>query len=257
LLKNCLQQEPVKLKEINMNVIITGVSKGLGLKTTEIFLKNGYTVFGISRSKSKELDELLFQYPEKLKWLQYDLIDSKSIREVIFKKWIGLETPIHGLVNNAAIAYDDIITNLNLESLEKMYYINVFTPMILSKFVIRQMLLHKIKGSILHISSISVHTGYKGLSMYASTKGALEAFSKNSAREWGEIGIRSNCLVAGFMETEMSSTLSDNQKNRIYQRTSLKKPVEVNSVAETILFLLSNKSNSITGQNIHVDNGTI
>jgi len=108
-----------------------------------------------------------------------------------------------------------------------------------------------------HISSIGVHTGYKGLSMYASTKGALEAFSKNTAREWGEKGIRSNCLVAGFMETEMSSTLSDDQKNRIYQRTSMKQPVDVNSVAETIRFLLSEEAKSITGQDIHVDNGTI
>ena len=112
------------------------------------------------------------------------------------------------------------------------------------------MLLHNIKGSIVHISSISVHTGYKGLSMYASTKGALEAFSKNTAREWGGKGIRSNCLVAGFMETEMSSTLSDNQKNRIYQRTSMKQPVDVDSVTKTITFLLSDESISITGQNI-------
>jgi len=85
----------------------------------------------------------------------------------------------------------------------------------------------------------------------------LEAFSKNTSREWGEKGIRSNCLVAGFMETEMSSTLSDNQKNRIYQRTSMKQPVDVISVAETIRFLLSDEAKSITGQNIHVDNGTI
>ena len=113
------------------------------------------------------------------------------------------------------------------------------------------------RGSIIHISSISVHTGYKGLAMYASTKGALEAFSKNTAREWGEKGVRSNCLVAGFMETEMSATLSDDQKNRIYRRTSMKKPVDVYSVAQTIFFLLSDKANSITGQNIHVDNGTI
>ena len=93
--------------------------------------------------------------------------------------------------------------------------------------------------------------------MYASSKGALEAFSKNTAREWGEIGVRSNCLVAGFMETEMSATLSDSQKNRIYQRTSMKKAVSVESVAETIYFLLSNKSKSVTGQNVFVDNGTI
>ncbi len=240
-----------------MNILITGVSKGLGLKTAETLLKNAYTVYGISRSKTKELEELLLQYPDNFKWLKYDLSESEKIRQVIFKDWIGLKTPIHGLVNNAATAYDDIITNLNMDALEEMYRVNVFAPMMLTKFAIRQMLLHNSKGSIVHISSISVHTGYKGLSMYASTKGALEAFSKNTAREWGEIGIRSNCLVAGFMETEMSSSLSDDQKNRIYKRTSMKKPVDATSVAETIRFLLSNEAASITGQNIHVDNGTI
>jgi 3-oxoacyl-[acyl-carrier protein] reductase len=229
-----------------MNVLITGISKGLGLKTAELLLGKGWKVYGISRSKTDKLDALLSQYKDTFTWLEYDLGNIESIR-----------TPIHGLVNNAAMAYDDIVTNINSESLEKMYRVNVFSPMMLTKFSIRQMLLHNIKGSIVHLSSISVHTGYKGLSMYASTKGALEAFSKNTAREWGEKGLRSNCLVAGFMETEMSSSLSDNQKNRIYQRTSMKQAVDINSVAETIRFLLSEKAQSITGQNIYVDNGTI
>jgi len=240
-----------------MNVIITGVSKGLGLSIAKNLLKNGWTVYGISRSLTNELSELMLLYPSQLKHLQYDLVNSMKIREIIFKNWIGVNTTIHGLVNNAAKAYDDIITNINIPSLEMMYQVNVFSSIILSKYVIRNMLLHKVKGCIIHISSISVHTGYKGLSMYASTKGAIEAFSKNTAREWGEIGIRSNCIVAGFMETEMSSSLSENQKNRIYQRTSLKKAVDVNSVANTVRFLLSNDANSITGQNIFVDNGTI
>lgn len=93
--------------------------------------------------------------------------------------------------------------------------------------------------------------------MYASTKAALEAFSKTVAREWGERNIRSNALVAGFMETDMSGTLTEEQKNRIYNRTSLKKPTSVESVAATVLFLLTDDSSSITGQNIFVDNGTI
>jgi 3-oxoacyl-[acyl-carrier protein] reductase len=93
--------------------------------------------------------------------------------------------------------------------------------------------------------------------MYASTKGALEAFSKNTAREWGEAGIRSNCVVAGFMDTNMSGTLNDSQKERIYKRTSLKKETDINSVVDTIKFLISDISNSITGQNIFVDCGTI
>jgi len=240
-----------------MNILITGVSKGLGLATTETLLKQGCNVYGVSRSSTKELEKLINEYPSNLSWFSYDLSDAENVRQKLFKEWIGFKTPLHAYINNAALAYDDIVTNLNLESLEKMYRVNVFTPMMITKFAIRQMLLHHIKGSIVHLSSISVHTGYKGLAMYASSKGALEAFSKNTAREWGELGIRSNCLVAGFMETEMSSTLSDDQRNRIYKRTSLKKATSVSSVAETITFLVSEKAASITAQNIHVDSGTI
>jgi 3-oxoacyl-[acyl-carrier protein] reductase len=127
----------------------------------------------------------------------------------------------------------------------------------LAKYVIRQMLLHNIKGSIVHISSISVHTGYKGLAMYASTKGALEAFSKNTAREWGSKGIRSNCIVAGFMKTSMSASLSEEQMRKIFKRTALGEQTDKKSVAETVAFLLSDDSASITGQNIFVDSGTI
>jgi 3-oxoacyl-[acyl-carrier protein] reductase len=240
-----------------MNILITGISKGLGLETAKSILEKGHSVYGINRSLTPELIDLQNRYPETLKFKQFDLVESENVHKQIFKEWIGFENPIHGFVNNAAIAYDDIITNLNLDPLTSMFKVNVFSPFILTKYVIRQMLFHKIKGSILHISSISVHTGYKGLAMYASTKGALEAFSKNTAREWGGIGIRSNSLVAGFMETEMSSTLSNDKKNRIYNRTSLKKPVNLNSVVDTIYFLLSDNACSITGQNIHVDNGTI
>ena len=160
-------------------------------------------------------------------------------------------------MNNAAVAYDDIVTNLNLDRLKAMYEVNVFTPMMITKYAIRNMLLHKTKGCIIHISSISVHTGYKGLAMYASSKGALEAFSKDTAREWGVMGIRSNCVVPGFMATAMSSSLTEEQRDKIYARTSLKAATSINSVAETVAFLVSDKACSITGQNIHVDNGTI
>ena len=138
-----------------------------------------------------------------------------------------------------------------------MYQVNVFTPMMLTKVAIRNFLLHNKKGSIVHISSVSAHTGYKGLAMYASTKGALEAFSKGTAREWGRLGIRSNCIVPGFMETEMSSTLNDNQKERIAKRTSLGELTDLDSVSNTVVHLLSSGSKSITGQNIFVDSGTI
>ena len=240
-----------------MNVLLTGVSKGLGLATAAKLLSMDHSVYGISRSKTDGLTSLVQQYPNTLHLIEYDLADVDNIRQALIKDWIGFDTPIHGLVNNAALAYDDIITNLDVDALEKMYRVNVFSPMVLTKFAIRHMLLHKVGGSIVHLSSVSAHTGYKGLAMYASTKGALEAFSKNTAREWGSKEIRSNCLVAGFMETEMSSSLSEEQTSRIYNRTSMKKAVDIDSVASTIAFLLSDEAGSITGQNVHVDNGTI
>jgi 3-oxoacyl-[acyl-carrier protein] reductase len=240
-----------------MNILITGVSQGLGLETLSIALEAGHSVYGISRSKSQDLEALENKYTDHFFWKSVDLMMEENIQKVIFKSFIGTKTPIHGIVNNAAIAYDDLVTNLSSKSLENMYRINVFNPMIIVKYGIRNMLLHRISGSIVHLSSISAHTGYKGLAMYASTKGALEAFSKNVAREWGGMKIRSNCLVAGFMETAMSSTLSTEQKERIYTRTSMKQATSQNSVAKTILFLLGNDASSITGQNIFVDSGTI
>jgi 3-oxoacyl-[acyl-carrier protein] reductase len=239
-----------------MKILITGISKGLGLVTTSKLLKKGHDVYGLSRSKTKEVEVLENQYPKSLTWIPFDLKDTHNLKSKI-KQEVLKNVSLDGFVNNAAYAYDDIITNVNFQDLNRMFTINVINPIMLTKLILRNFLLHRTKGSIVHISSISAHTGYKGLAMYASTKGAIEAFSKNCSREWGGIGIRSNCIVAGFMETEMSSQLTQHQKKRIYKRTSTKNAVSIDSVSSTIMFLLSEKSESITGQNIFVDNGTI
>lgn len=240
-----------------MNILVTGASRGLGLEITKILLSEGHNVYAVSRNSSAELSEFSYKYAKQLKFFNYDLEDVEGIRDRLFKLFITNALQLDGFVNNAAYAYDDLITNINTIQLEVLFRVNVLSPMNIVKYVIRNMLFNKTKGSIVHISSISAHTGYKGLAMYAASKGALEAFSKNTAREWGAIGIRSNVVVPGFMETDMSSSLSDDEKNRIYKRTALKSETFISSVAETVCFLLSDKSSSITGQNIFVDSGTI
>lgn len=240
-----------------MNILVTGCSRGVGLEICKILLQEGNNVYGAARSHTEEFKLLEAVYPDNLFFRSIDLSAPDNIRDEVFKKFITNSVKLDGFVNNAAIAYDDIITNLNLGKLQEMYKVNVFSPMMITKYAIRNMILHHTKGSIVHISSISAHTGYKGLAMYASSKGALESFSKGTAREWGELGIRSNVVVPGFMETAMSDSLTADQKDRIYKRTSLKSPTSVASVAKTVAFLLSEKACSITGQNIHVDNGTI
>ena len=241
-------------------IIVTGNSRGVGLMIVKELLHIGHRVIGLSRTLTTETKLLIEEFgEEKYIHINYDLSNVSGIKDLYRNKLRPLtkNSGIFGFVNNAAIAYDDIITNLNYEDLEKMYTINVFSPMMLTKYVLRDMLLNKSKGSIVHISSISAHTGYKGLAMYASTKGAIESFSKNTSREWGALGIRSNVVCPGFMDTEMSSTLSIDQKNRIFNRNSMKMPVDVIAVAKSVIFLLSNDANGITGEVLHVDNGTI
>ena len=240
-----------------MNILVTGCSRGVGLEICRVLLREGSTVYGVARSYTDEFKALEKEYGGKLFFKSIDLADSEGARKSVFREFVTNDIVLDGYVNNAAIAYDDIVTNLNLKRLKEMYEVNVFTPMVLTKYAIRNMLLHKTKGSIVHISSISVHTGYKGLAMYASSKGALEAFSKDTAREWGVMGIRSNCVVPGFMATAMSASLTEEQRSKIYARTSLKAATSIESVAEMVAFLLSDKACSITAQSILVDNGTI
>ncbi|NEU32311.1 SDR family oxidoreductase [bacterium LRH843] len=238
-------------------IIVTGDSRGVGHEIAKSLLEHTtFGVIGLSRTTSDHINELVSIYNDRYRHINFDLSNPDSIKDLYLSslKKIG---PIYGLVNNSAYAYDDLATNAKHDELENMFTINVISPILLTKYVIRDMLLHQMKGSIVHISSVCAHTGYKGLSMYASTKGALEAFSKGISREWGGVGIRSNCIAPGFMDTAMSSSLDTKQKTRIYNRTSLRKSTDLKSVADTAIFLLSEKSSSITGAVLHVDSGTI
>ena len=242
---------------MSRNILITGVSRGLGLAITRAVLAEGWTVFGLSRHPTPELQSLEQESAGRLRFLSLDLGSADSIGEAVFEQFLPPGTVLHGVVHNAAVAYDDLVTNLDATRLRAMYEVNVFAPMVLTKFAIRRMLVEGTRGSIVHVSSVSAHTGYKGLAMYASTKGALEAFSLNSAREWGERGIRFNCVAAGFMETAMSAKLGPDQRAAIARRTGLKLLTEPASVAAAIVFLLGDGSSSITGEVIRVDSGVL
>jgi 3-oxoacyl-[acyl-carrier protein] reductase len=238
-----------------MKILVTGTSKGLGLDVTTQLLSEGFNVVGVSR-RDDSPNVLELKKHMNYKHVAYNFKWPDDITR-FFKHVLKELGPFDGFINNAAFAYDDIITNCNLDMLQMMYNINVFSPIILTKYLIRDSLLTKTNLSIVHISSISTRTGYKGLSMYASTKGALEAFSLNTAREWGSRGVRSNVVSPGFMATDMSSSLSREQRDKIFKRNSKREELKTSEVAKTVKFLVSTDSSGITGQIINVDNGTI
>ena len=167
------------------NILLTGCSRGVGLETTKILINKGYNVYGVSRKLTDEYKELLTAYPKQVFFKSYDLVNVVDIQKDLFKNFISNSTPLHGFINNAALAYDDIITNLNIDKLNMMYKVNVFSPLNITKYAIRNMIYNRINGSIIHISSISVHTGYKGLAMYASSKGCFGRFFKKYSTRMG------------------------------------------------------------------------
>lgn len=240
-----------------MNILLTGATRGLGRVIAESLLRRGDHLWIIARDPDKVANAWPAEWQSHTHWIEADLTDVAALKGALAGALDSNSVSLDGLVNNAATAYDDLVTNLALPELEASFRVNVFAPMELTRFVIRNMLLHRKGGSLVHVSSICSRTGYKGLAMYGATKGAMEAFSRGVAREWGSKGIRSNCVLPGFMETDMSSRLSVEQREKIYHRTSLRRPTSLDSVASTVCFLLSDASGSITGQDIIVDSGTL
>jgi len=239
------------------SVVVTGDSRGLGAHVVETLLEEeAYAVVGISQSRSEQTRRFEESHPDRYDHVEFDLSAPEAIAE-LYEEELKPRGPIYGLVNNAAMAYDDLVTNATVEDLGLLFDVNVLSPIMLSKYVLRDMVLNRTEGSLVHVSSVSTATGYKGLSMYGATKGAMESLSLGIAREWGERGIRSNCVAPGFMETDMTATLGAEQKDRIYQRTSLGRPTKQASVAESIAFLLSPSASSMTGEVVRIDAGTV
>jgi 3-oxoacyl-[acyl-carrier protein] reductase len=237
----------------NYSVVITGGNKGLGAEiSTSILTGTSWDVISISRTPTT-LDPL----SKNPRYKEY-LYDFSNLTDLdIFCKEIFYTHNVIGLVNNAAIAYDEIVTNASANEINHMLTVNCIAPTIMTKWMIRSSMIHKGDKSIVNIGSVSAHTGYKGLSMYGGSKGYLSSFSTAIAREWGTKGVRINTIAAGFMDTDMSAKLSQDQKKRIANRTSKKSMLDISEVAQTTLFLLKSESSAITGTTIHVDNGTL
>lgn len=238
-------------------IFITGISKGLGLKLTEHYLKEGYSVVGISRTQTDELSRLMEQYPDSLLWQSFDLSDTANIEHRLNHILSLTERKIDIFIDNAAILYKELIHRIKEEEMIKMVTINTIVPIILTKMMINNFLQYKTKGIIVHISSICAHRSFNGLSMIGATKAALEVFSQDTAYEYGRFGIRSNTVVLGLMNIGMKSTVNVQLTNDLKSISALKQLIDTESVVNMIDYLTSDKSYCITGENIHINAGIL
>jgi len=239
---------------MNDLIFVTGGNKGLGLAICIKLINDGYSVVTCARETTIEIEELIALHPEKFFFEVFDLSNTSDIKTLIanITKKHGR---LYGLVNNAAVGHDGVLATMHESEISQLMKVNVEAPILLAKYASRSMLINQ-RGRIVNISSIIAETGFNGLSVYAATKSALKGFTKSLARELGKANICVNCVAPGYMKTNMTGALQGEKLDSIVRRSSMKKLVVPEEVADTVAFLLSDSASSITGTTVTVDAGS-
>jgi len=234
-------------------VVVTGATRGLGLAIACQCLADGYKVVAVGRTKTVQLDALLEQYGERIAFERYDFSDTAGIH-LFAVEIVKRHGRPWGLVNNAAVGTDGVLATLHEKDIAELITINIEAPVLLTKYLLRPMLLNRC-GRIVNISSIIASTGFNGLSVYGATKAALAGFTKSLAREVGKAKITVNTVAPGFMETDMTAKLQDEKLASIRRRSPSGQLASVEDAAHAVSYLLSDKAERVTGATITVDAG--
>ncbi len=239
------------------NILVTGASRGIGLAIATTLAAGGYRVLAIARSESEELRSAIAAgsaHGGALSFRAFDLTDIAAIAGLVgsLRNEFG---PVYGLVNNAGIGTSGMLTLMRDEQIETLARLNMIAPIILTKYVLRSMLIER-AGRIVNIASIvGGSTGYSGLSAYAATKASLIGFTRSLAREVGQLGITVNAVAPGFVDTQMTRDLTADQREQVVRRSALRRLPGADDIAGSVEFLLSERARNITGITLTVDAG--
>jgi 3-oxoacyl-[acyl-carrier protein] reductase len=239
------------------NVIVTGGSRGLGLGIARRLSGAGYRVIAVARKQNSELtaamQEAELANPGSFHFVPFDLGEIGSISDLVqrLRKDFGA---IYGLVNNAGISFDGVLALMPTSEIEQLLRVNTLSPIVLTKYVVRLMMADG-GGRIVNLASITAFTGYSGLSVYGATKASIIGFSRSLAREVGRMGVNVNSVAPGFVDTDMTHSLKDEQRQQIERRSALKRLADIDDVANAVEFLLGDKAKNITGTVLTVDAG--
>ena len=268
--------------------VVSGGSRGLGLAIVEHLLGRGDRVATFSRSGSAELDALAAAHPDQLLTARLDAADSDALRGFVADVATRFGRIDH-CIANAAIAHEGVLAMMRDDEIDAMLAVNVRGGIIFVRECVRQMLAAgggdgsaataepasppaagslgeeaaepgrqpppAATRSITVVSSVVAESGSPGLTVYAATKAALDGFARSLARELGPRGIRVNSLAPGFLETDLSASLSESNRARIASRSALRRLGQAADVVGAIEFLTGPQSAFVTGQTIGVDGG--
>ena len=231
-------------------VLVTGASRGIGLEAAKHFSKEGYKVIGTSRGEFN-LGELIGD--DSVISVQLDLMSKESIKN-LFADLKSEDLLPSVLVNNAGITKDQLFLRMKDEDWDDVIETNLNGLFRVTKAFIKPMVKNKF-GRVINISSVAGLMGNSGQVNYSSSKSAMVGFSRSLAKELGSRNITSNVVAPGFIETDMTTFLNDDEKVEVSKNIPMKRFGTVQDVAKCIVFLASDEANYITGQTISVDGG--
>ena len=231
-------------------VLVTGASRGIGLEAAKHFSKEGYKVIGTSRGDFN-LGELIGD--DSAISVQLDLMSKQSIKN-LFADLKSRDLLPSVLVNNAGITKDQLFMRMKDEDWDDVIETNLNGLFRVTKAFIKPMVKNKF-GRVINISSVAGLMGNSGQVNYSSSKSAIVGFSRSLAKELGSRNITSNVVAPGFIETDMTTFLNDDEKVEVSKNIPMRRFGTVEDVAKCIVFLASDEANYITGQTISVDGG--
>jgi 3-oxoacyl-[acyl-carrier protein] reductase len=239
-------------------VIITGAARGIGKGIAEVFAKQGANIaftYINQEDQAKALEDELLANGSKVKGYRSDASDFNATQQLVADV-IDDFGSVDVLVNNAGITKDGLLMRMTEEDFDNVMDVNMKSVFNMTKAVLRPMLNQR-KGSIINMSSVVGVKGNAGQANYSASKAAINGFTKSTALELGSRNIRCNSIAPGFIETEMTKALEEDQIQEWRNAIPLKRGGTTDDIANATLFLASDMSSYVTGQVLHVCGGML
>ena len=236
--------------------LVTGAGRGIGRAIALTLAEKGFFVvvnYNGSAAKAQETVEIIRQSGGEAVSCACDVSDFNACGEMmtaLIKDYGHIDV----LVNNAGITRDNLLMKMSEEDFDKVIAVNLKGCFNTIKHLSRQLLKQR-SGKIINISSVTGVMGNAGQANYCASKAGIIGLTKSAARELGSRGITVNAVAPGFIETEMTESLSEAVKSALTEQILLKRTGRAEEVAEVVAFLASSAADYMTGQGISVDGG--
>ena len=243
---------------MNKLAVITGGSRGIGKAICLELADTGYDIVLNYRTENEELKLLKKEIENKnvnCFTIQADVSNFTEAEEMV-KQIVEKFGRIDVLVNNAGITKDNLILRMSEADFDSVINVNLKGTFNVTKNIVPIMMKQK-SGRIINLSSVVGVSGNAGQSNYSASKAGIIGFTKSLAKELGSRNILVNAIAPGFIDTDMTKGLTSEIKENINKQIPLKRMGQAEDIAKLVKFLVSEDSNYITGQTIHVDGGMV